>query len=103
MDDVEGENEIPTEYSLSQNYPNPFNPSTTIKFGLPEASQVKLALYNVLGQEVMILSSKEYSAGRHSINLNAENLTSGLYIYSISAKGVNGKDFLETKKMLLMK
>ena len=85
---VDESEKIPTEFSLSQNYPNPFNPTTTIKFGLPQNSSVVLSLYNLLGQQVMKLAEKEFSAGRHNIEVRSDNLTSGIYIYSISAKGV---------------
>ncbi len=100
---VESVDAIPNEYSLSQNYPNPFNPTTKIKFGLPQSSSVSLVLYNLLGQEVMKLVEKDFMAGRHNIELNAINLTSGIYIYSISAHGVDGNNFTQTKKMILLK
>ncbi len=100
---IETENVIPKKYSLAQNYPNPFNPTTKISFGLPEKAQVTLKIFNLLGQEVLTILNKELAAGNHSISFNAENLTSGIYIYTISAKGINGKNFTNTKKMILMK
>ncbi len=100
---VETENVIPKKYSLAQNYPNPFNPTTKISFGLPEKAQVSLKIFNLLGQEVLTILNKELTAGNHSISFNAGNLTSGVYIYTISAKGINGKNFTNTKKMILMK
>ncbi len=100
---VNEENSIPKTYSLTQNYPNPFNPTTQINFGLPEKSEVTLKVFNLLGQEVLTLVNKDISAGNHTLNLNAGNLTSGVYIYSITAKGVSGKNFTNTKKMILMK
>lgn len=90
--------EIPTEFSLAQNYPNPFNPTTKIKFGLPEAANVSLRVYNILGEEVATLVNSELAAGFHTINFNATNLTSGLYIYRIEAGS-----FVEVRKMMLMK
>ncbi len=93
----------PSEFSLSQNYPNPFNPSTSIKFSLPVASTVRMSLYNLLGQEVTQLINKEMEAGVHTVNFNASGLPSGTYFYVLSANGIDGKTYNETKKMLLMK
>jgi len=103
LTDVGEIQEIPTEFSLAQNYPNPFNPSTTIKFGLPENSEVTIALFNMLGQRVFTLSDQDYAAGKHSLLFDASKLTSGIYIYSITAKGQNGNNFVQTKKMVLLK
>ncbi|MBN2571453.1 MAG: endonuclease [Ignavibacteriales bacterium] len=93
----EGEN-IPNEFSLSQNYPNPFNPSTIIKFALPKASNVRLLVYNVLGEEVATLVNNELNAGWHTVDFNANNLSSGIYFYRIEAG-----DFVSVQKMILMK
>lgn len=95
--------EIPTEFSLSQNYPNPFNPSTKIQFGLPSDSKVQINIYNILGQKVHTLADQFYSAGIHTLNFNADELSNGVYIYSISAISNEGKIFRDTKKMLLVK
>ncbi len=92
------EDVIPNEYSLEQNYPNPFNPTTTIKFSLPEASNVKLTVYNALGQKVAELVNSTLSAGSHSVNWDATNVSSGLYFYEISSN-----NFSAVKKMMLMK
>lgn len=100
---IEDLNEIPTEYSLSQNYPNPFNPTTSIKFGLPQNSNVSISLYNMLGQKVITLSEKSYNAGIHNLTVDASSLTSGIYIYSISAQGIDGNNFVQTRKMILLK
>lgn len=89
---------IPTEFALEQNYPNPFNPSTVIRFGLPEQSNVTLRVYNILGQEVATLLNTVKAAGWHEVNFNAANLNSGLYIYRIEAK-----DFVSIKKMVFVK
>ncbi len=94
---------IPNLYYLSNNYPNPFNPSTTFEFGLPEQSNVTLTIYNVLGQKVFEASEKNLPAGVHSFNFNASNLSSGVYIYNIHAVGINGNNFIASKKMVLMK
>jgi hypothetical protein len=94
---------VPADYSLSNNYPNPFNPSTTIKFGLPQQAKVTLSVYNVLGQKVYEVVEQGLAAGIHSFDFNASNLSSGIYVYSIHANGVNGKNFVESKKMMLIK
>ncbi|HEU0085896.1 MAG TPA: T9SS type A sorting domain-containing protein [Candidatus Paceibacterota bacterium] len=85
-------------YSLSQNYPNPFNPSTTISFTLAQAASVELKVYDVLGNEVATLVNEEKPAGKHEVKFDATSLSSGLYIYKIVAG-----NFIETKKMVLMK
>jgi hypothetical protein len=90
--------QIVTDYRLEQNYPNPFNPSTVIDFKLPEAAQVKLSVYNVLGQEVAVLVDEFVSAGSYSKTFNAKNLTSGLYIYTFEAGSTK-----ISKKMTLLK
>jgi len=89
---------IPSEYTLEQNYPNPFNPATQISFGIPKAGMVKLEVYTLLGQKVKTLISTEMNSGYHSINFDAGDLSSGIYIYTISAN-----DFIQSKKMLLLK
>ncbi len=101
--DIKNEEALPTEFTIKQNYPNPFNPSTTIKFGLPEQASVTISIYNLLGQEIMRLVDDNFSAGWHSINFDASELTSGIYLYAIKATGENGKKFVETRKMVLLK
>jgi len=100
---VEAKNEVPEVFSLKQNYPNPFNPSTSIKFALPVDSRVSLQVYNMIGQVVATLADGNYSAGTHSVNFNAANLTSGMYIYNIKALGIDGKIMNATSKMTLVK
>jgi len=91
--------EIPGSYSLNQNYPNPFNPTTTIRFALPKTSSVTLKVYNVSGQLVKTLISNEtVTAGTQEVKFNGENLSSGIYFYSIEAG-----NYKETKKMMLIK
>lgn len=104
-DNVVGVNEeaIPTDYSMSQNYPNPFNPSTTIKFGIPEAANVSVKIFNLLGQEVATLVNNNLEAGYHIINFNASNMISGMYFYRIQANGIDGSNYTDVKKMLLVK
>ena len=94
---------IPKQFNLSQNYPNPFNPSTVLNFGLPVESEVTLSVYNSVGELVKVVANGKYQAGSHNLNFNASDLPSGIYFYSISAKGSNGVDFVQTAKMLLLK
>jgi hypothetical protein len=89
---------VPTSHVLSQNYPNPFNPSTTIKYQIPELSFATLKVYDVLGNEISTLFNAEKPAGSYEVELNASNLPSGIYFYRLQAG-----DFVETKKMVLMK
>jgi len=97
---VEVNDEIVTDYKLYQNYPNPFNPSTTISFTIPQTGNVKLVLYNALGQEIATLINQEMNAGRHNYQLSIDNykLSSGVYFYQLQS-GL----FTQTKKLLLMK
>ena len=91
------------QFTLSDNYPNPFNPSTTIEFGLPEQSKVTLSVFNILGQVVFEVKDEIIAAGVHSSIFNASQLSSGVYIYTIKATGVSGKNFVQSKKMVLLK
>ena len=100
---VEVEGPVPNEFALYQNHPNPFNPSTTISFSLPVDSDVKIRLYNMLGQTVSEILNKGFQAGTHEFEFNANGLSSGAYIYTIEANGVNGKNFASTKKMILIR
>jgi hypothetical protein len=94
----------PTRYELFQNFPNPFNPFTTLKYSLPIESEVKISLYNSLGEAVEVLLDKTQSAGYHEINFDGSKLSSGIYFYSISAKSVDGKNIYNTvRKMILLK
>ncbi len=94
---------LPKEFALSQNYPNPFNPTTNIRFSLPVASKISLKVYNMLGQEVASIFNGELSAGMYNMPFNASMLSSGVYVYKLEAKGVNGSNFNQVKKMILMK
>lgn len=88
----------PVEYKLSQNYPNPFNPTTTISFEVPEASVVKLAVYNCMGQEISVLKNEFMQSGKYDVNFNAADKSSGIYYYKITSG-----TYSETKKMILIK
>lgn len=89
--------DIPTEYSIHQNYPNPFNPTTTLEFALPQRSQTKLIVYDLLGRGVRTLIDAELDAGYHGIDFDASNFPSGIYFYTIQS-GI----FVQTKKMVSM-
>ncbi len=89
---------IINDFSLEQNFPNPFNPKTEINYQIPELSFVTLKVYDVLGSEVAILVNEENSAGNYEVEFDATDLSSGIYFYRLQAG-----DFVETKKMVLMK
>ena len=89
---------IPKGYSLSKNFPNPFNPSTNIGFSLKEPQEVKLTIYNSLGQELETLVDDYLQTGEHQINWNASQYPNGAYFYTLK-----GDEFRETKKMMLVK
>jgi hypothetical protein len=91
-------NEIPKRFALMQNYPNPFNPITKIKFDIPKSSFVKITVFDILGREVSIIANQNLNAGSYETGFDATKLTSGVYFYKIEAG-----EFIETKKMLLVK
>ncbi len=94
---------LPNDFSLSQNYPNPFNPSTIIKFAIPVESNVRLILYNALGEKVRELVNGVYSPGNYSVNFNGTGLSSGIYYYSLSAESLIGnKQFRQVRKLILL-
>jgi len=97
VEDVE-QKTLPTAYDLQQNYLNPFNPSTQIQFALPKASHVKFEIYNALGEIIATLLNETRQAGYYSEQFDATGLASGLYFYRIQAG-----DFVDTKKLLLLK
>lgn len=89
---------VPERFSLSQNYPNPFNPSTKIAFNVPAKGFVTLKVYDALGQEVATLVNQNLSVGEYAYEFNASVLSSGIYFYTLK-----GENFIETKKMMLVK
>ncbi len=89
---------LPAAYSLMQNYPNPFNPETEIRFTLAIASQVRLEVFNIIGQQVAVLADERLGAGEHSVAWNGDRVASGIYLYRLTTD-----DFVETKKMMLLK
>jgi len=90
--------DAPSSYALYSNYPNPFNPTTTIMFDIPKISMVTLKVFNLLGQEIMTIVSKNHAAGTYRYTFDAGRLSSGMYIYQLRAS-----DYVETRKMILMK
>jgi hypothetical protein len=102
-----GENNIavsPREFELYQNFPNPFNPSTNISFDLSEECFVNLKVMDVLGHQVAELVNGVLPTGSHSTRFQGAQLPSGLYYYTINARGINSaNEFTQTRKMSLMK
>ena len=96
---VEGEKSVlPKEFSLKQNYPNPFNPSTVIEYSVPATSDVKLVVYNLLGQKVITLVNETKAVGNYKVSFDASGFTAGVYFYRLQAGS-----FDQTKKMILLK
>jgi|GEM_PF-6481896 len=98
---------LPENFALHQNHPNPFNPSTTITFTIPQECNVRLAVYNALGEEIAVLLDRSVPAGTHAVTWNSNtartNLPSGVYTYRIHAQVPDGVDFHDVKKMMLVK
>jgi hypothetical protein len=94
----ENGNSIPGDYSLDQNFPNPFNPSTEIRFSVKYPGHVSLLVFNSIGEEVARLVNEVLPAGNFSVDWNAENVTSGVYFYTIKTG-----TYKETRKMMLLK
>ncbi|MEO8168038.1 MAG: T9SS type A sorting domain-containing protein, partial [bacterium] len=93
------EKSLPTEFGLNQNYPNPFNPTTVIEYALPRQSNVKIEVYNLIGQRMATLVDAVRPAGVHAVSFDANGLSSGLYFYRMTADGTVNL----MKKMVLMK
>jgi photosystem II stability/assembly factor-like uncharacterized protein len=88
---------VPASYLLAQNYPNPFNPSTTITYELPKSSMVRLTVCDMLGREVSVLVNERRDAGIHEVKFDASGLSSGVYLYRLTAG-----DFAQTRRLLLL-
>jgi len=100
---AEGNENLPTEYSLEQNYPNPFNPSTKLRYSIPQTSNVIIKVFDILGNEIETLVNEEKSIGTYEVEFSVGqnsilSLSSGIYFYQLRAGS-----FVETKKMLLLK
>jgi len=89
---------LPEEFSLSQNYPNPFNPVTTIQYALPKDVNVRLEVFNMLGQRVQVLVDEHQEAGYYEVVFDGSQVTSGVYVYRIRAG-----EFVEVKRFVLIK
>lgn len=90
-------------FALNQNYPNPFNPETKITFQFPQASQVTLRIFNILGKEIITLVNEQYQAGKHTVNWDGKDnlgnvVSSGIYFYQLRAG-----NFTQAKKMILLR
>jgi len=94
-DDTAG---LPTIYWLGQNHPNPFNPKTTIRYAVPDPGRVKIVLYDIRGRAVRRLLDEDHEAGFYKLDLDADDLSSGVYFYRMQAGS-----YIETKKLVLMK
>jgi len=95
IDDVSA---LPTSVTLEQNYPNPFNPTTQIRFHLPNTSDVRLEVFDLLGRRVMTLVDRTLPAGSHDVSFDGADLVSGLYLYSLTTP-----DSRMTRTMTLLK
>jgi len=82
---IDGVNESPNRFTLNQNFPNPFNPSTTISYNIPESANVKLEVFNAVGQKVATLINGTQNAGSHTVSFDASNLASGIYLYKLTS------------------
>ena len=94
----DAERALPVTYSLSQNYPNPFNPVTTINYSIPAVSDVRLDIFNILGQRITTLINENQQPGEYSIIWDASNMASAIYFYRLTTE-----EKILTKKMLLIK
>jgi len=95
---IENISSVPRNYSLSQNYPNPFNPKTMIEFSIPKSGNIQIKVFDILGREVAVLVNEFLKAGSYTVDFNASNLSSGVYLYRLTADG-----FTATKKMMVIK
>jgi len=108
LTDIKTTTTMPGAFSLGQNYPNPFNPTTKIEYTLPKAANVKITVYNLLGEVVKVLYEGFNNAGGYSLYWNADDvagakLSSGVYFYELKANTIDGNSFGEIKKMVLLK
>lgn len=90
---------LPTSLELHQNYPNPFNPTTMIGFSLPQDAGVKIRVVDLMGRTVATLTESQYKAGEHTVQFQANNLSSGNYFYALEVDGV----VRQIRKLTLLK
>jgi len=100
---IENKSELPVEYLLKGNYPNPFNPETSISYTLESDSWVNLSVYDLTGAEVAVLVNSGQQGGSYTVQFNASELASGVYLMRLNAVGMSGKVVSDTKKMVLMR
>ncbi|HAC14548.1 MAG TPA: hypothetical protein DCE78_01190 [Bacteroidetes bacterium] len=96
---LENDPELANQFILEQNYPNPFNPSTRITFEIPEASAVRVLVYNSQGQLMAVPADRNFSAGRHHVSFDASGVASGVLVYALEIDGV----IVNSRKMLLLR
>lgn len=96
--DRNGLSNTPLKFDLYQNYPNPFNPVTIIKYDIVKVQDVKVTIYDILGREVKTLVNEQQQPGSYTIKWDASNVSSGVYFYQLKSK-----DYINTKKMILLK
>jgi hypothetical protein len=96
--EVEVEVFTPATFNLEQNYPNPFNPSTSIKYSVPESGNIRLSVFNIVGEEVAVLVNGFSQAGSFEVTFDASNLSTGVYLYKLQSA-----NSVQTKKMMLLK
>lgn len=95
---------LPDDFNLSQNYPNPFNPVTRFSYSIPEISNVKIEVVNLIGQTVKLLLNREIEAGKYFLNWNAADFASGVYLIRMNASSeISGQSYVKVVKALLMK
>lgn len=93
----------PSSFTLLQNYPNPFNPTTIISYQIPAACRVSLKIYDVLGREVATVVNGVQTQGLHEVAFDGSHFASGVYFYRLEATSEDGKDFVSTRKLMLIK
>ena len=113
LEGVIDERTLPSTFVLYQNYPNPFNPTTAIRYQLPAAGDVKLTVYDILGQEVAVLVDERRDAGVHEVVFDGSGFSSGMYIYRMKVRRLDsaiGRDtrsgagtFVQTRALLLVR
>ncbi|MEM8601991.1 MAG: T9SS type A sorting domain-containing protein, partial [Bacteroidota bacterium] len=99
---AEGDEALPEALTLGGNYPNPFSDETTLRYGLPEAATVRVAVYDVLGREVLVVQDGPQQAGWHTLGVDAARLASGLYVWRVEATMLSGPES-QTGRMLVVK
>jgi len=105
---VNDQQDIPVSFNLMQNYPNPFNPSTTIEYSIHQASNVKITVYNILGDVVNVIFNSFRNAGSYKTSWNAldgsgNKVSSGVYFYELKAVTGSGQESVQMKKMIFLK